>query len=219
MVGEIRDKETAQLAVQAALTGHLVFSTIHTNNAVGVIPRLIDMEVDPYLIAPTLVLAMAQRLVKRLCPEGGKKIPIEGSLKLMMDNQFGDLTAKYKSEIPNTGYFHGLQPSDTCPKGTQGRMAVFEVLEMTKEIEATILTDPTELKLMEMGRKQGMLTMKEDALIKSMQGIVPFEEVNTLGGLYDTAEEETPKPEVIAPPEEAPVVKEISLQETPAVIE
>src|SRR5512145_2835490 len=83
MVGEIRDKETAQLAIQAALTGHLVLSTIHTNSAIGVIPRLIDMGVDPYLIAPTLVLAMAQRLVKTLCPESSTEIPIEGSMKLM----------------------------------------------------------------------------------------------------------------------------------------
>src|SRR5574343_321166 len=83
MVGEIRDKETAQLAIQAALTGHLVLSTLHTNNAMGVIPRLIDMGVDPYLIAPTLVMAMAQRLVRGLCPNAGIPKPVEGSLKVM----------------------------------------------------------------------------------------------------------------------------------------
>ncbi len=207
MVGEIRDKETAQLAVQAALTGHLVFSTIHTNNAIGVIPRLIDMEVDPYLIAPTLVLAMAQRLVKKLCPGTGKKIPIEGSLKMMMENQFADMPERYRTDIPKNEFLHGIEPSDQCPKGTQGRMAVFEVMEMTKEIEQIILKNPTEITLMTEARKQGMLTMKEDALIKSTQGIVPFEEVNTLGGLYDTQEEEEETP--------PPQTQEIETEEAP----
>ncbi|MDQ5927892.1 MAG: type pilus assembly protein PilB, partial [Patescibacteria group bacterium] len=165
MVGEIRDKETAQLAVQAALTGHLVFSTIHTNSAIGVIPRLIDMGVDPYLIAPTLALAMAQRLVKRLCPETGKEIPIEGSVKVMVDKQFEDLPKKYHTAIPDSKFLYGLEPSETCPKGTKGRLAVFEVIEMNKEIEQIILTNPTEPAVREAARKQGMLTMREDALI------------------------------------------------------
>src|SRR5574343_162882 len=99
MVGEIRDKETAQLAIQAALTGHLVFSTIHTNNAIGVVPRLIDMGVDPYLIAPTLVLTMAQRLARSFCPGGGKPRKVEASLKMMIDKQFQDLPEKYKKDI------------------------------------------------------------------------------------------------------------------------
>ncbi len=190
MVGEIRDKETAQLAVQAALTGHLVFSTIHTNSAIGVIPRLIDMGVDPYLIAPTLALAMAQRLVKRLCPETGKEIPIEGSVKMMVDKQFEDLPKKYRSAIPDSKFLYGIEPSEKCPKGTKGRLAVFEVIEMNKEIEQIILTNPTEPAVREAARKQGMFTMREDALIKSMRKEVPFEEVNTLGGVIDSVEEE-----------------------------
>jgi len=90
MVGEIRDKETAQLTIQAALTGHLVFSTLHTNNVIGAIPRLIDMGVDPYLIAPTLALVMAQRLVRTLCPNGGKPMAVKDSIKLMIDKEFED---------------------------------------------------------------------------------------------------------------------------------
>ncbi len=190
MVGEIRDKETAQLAVQAALTGHLVFSTIHTNSAIGVIPRLIDMGVDPYLIAPTLALAMAQRLVRRLCPETGKEIPIEGSVKMMLDKQFEDVPAKYRAAIPDSKFLYGIEPSETCPKGTSGRLAVFEVIEMNKEIEQIILTNPTEPAVREAARKQGMFTMREDAIIKSMRKEVPFEEVNTLGGVIDSVEEE-----------------------------
>ena len=88
MVGEIRDNETAQLAVQAALTGHLVFSTLHTNDAAGVIPRLIDMGIDPYLIAPTLIMAIAQRLVGTFPPGAGKPMPVEGSIKMMIDKHF-----------------------------------------------------------------------------------------------------------------------------------
>ena len=95
MVGEIRDKETAQLAIQAALTGHLVFSTLHTNNSIGVIPRLIDMGVDPFLIAPTLILAAAQRLVRVICPDAGTPIPVEGSIKMMLKNNLPVLMKKY----------------------------------------------------------------------------------------------------------------------------
>jgi type IV pilus assembly protein PilB len=190
MVGEIRDKETAQLAIQAALTGHLVLSTIHTNNAIGVIPRLIDMGVDKFLIGPTLILTMAQRLVRRLCKDAGTEIPIEGSYKEMFEAQFADLPEQFKKEIPKTKVFYGAKPTAECPNGTRGRMAVFEVAEMSKELEQVVLEDPVEPKLLEVVRRQGMITMREDALIKSMQGLVPFQEVNTLGGLYDTVGEE-----------------------------
>lgn len=178
MVGEIRDKETAQLAIQAALTGHLVFSTLHTNNAAGVIPRLIDMGVDPYLIAPTLILAIAQRLVGVLCPGGGKPVPVEGSIKVMIDREFGDLPDKFKKDIPFSDTVYMVSPTPECPKGTRGRMAVFEGFKMDKDIENVILKSPTELDVSKILREKGMLTMKEDAIIKAFQKIIPFEEVN-----------------------------------------
>lgn len=180
MVGEIRDKETAQLAIQAALTGHLVFSTIHTNTALGVIPRLVDMGVDPYLIAPTLALVIGQRLVAQISPGTGKPIPIDGSIKMMLDKQFEDLPEQYKKDIPQVGEFLGVQPTAEYPKGTKGRMAVFEMFEMSKELERAILADPTEPALRKVVREQGMLTMKEDAIIKAMEKKIPFEEINTL---------------------------------------
>jgi type IV pilus assembly protein PilB len=180
MVGEIRDKETAQLAIQAALTGHLVMSTLHTNNAAGVVPRLIDMGVDPYLIAPTLILAMAQRLVGLLVPGGGKPMPIEGSIKMMIDKQFADLPPEYKKDIPFTDTVYGITPMPDCPKGTRGRMAVFEMFKMDKEIENIILKEPTELSISTFLRKKGMLSIKEDAIIKAFQREIPFEEVNKL---------------------------------------
>ena len=180
MVGEIRDKETAQLAIQAALTGHLVFSTLHTNNALGAIPRLIDMGVDPYLIAPTLVLTMAQRLVRKLCPNSGKPLPVEDSIKLMIDKQFEDLPLEFKKQIPFGKEVYEIKPTPECLNGTSGRVAVIEVLEMDKNIESIILKDPTELSLYKAARAKGMLSMKEDAFLKAFQRIVPFEEINTL---------------------------------------
>ncbi|MSR71375.1 MAG: type II/IV secretion system protein [Candidatus Taylorbacteria bacterium] len=180
MVGEIRDKETAQLAVQAALTGHLVLSTIHTNNAAGVIPRLIDMGVDPYLIAPTLILTLAQRLVSLLCPGSGAPIPIEGSIKIMLDKQFNDVPEQYKNDIPKVQNVYGISPSADCPNGTRGRIAVFEVFKMDKDIETVILNQPTEIAIAKVLREKGMFTMKEDAIIKAYNKEIPFEEVNKL---------------------------------------
>ncbi len=180
MVGEIRDKETAQLAIQAALTGHLVLSTVHTNNAVGVIPRLIDMGVDPYLIAPTLVLAIAQRLVRAFCPGGGKPIPVEGSIKMMLEKQFSDLPEKFRKEIEFGKNVYEISPTEDCPNGTRGRYAVMEVMEMDKDIEQIVLRGGTELELAKINREKGMLTMKEDAILKAFKQLIPFEEVGTL---------------------------------------
>ena len=180
MVGEIRDKETAQLAVQAALTGHLVLSTIHTNTACGVVPRLIDMGVDPYLISPVLILTMAQRLVSQICPGTGKPMPIEGSLKTMIDKQFADLPDQYRSEIPKVKEILEAVSTPKCPKGIKGRVAIFEMFKMSPEIEQVILKNPIESEVYKIARKNGLVTMKEDAIIKAMQKIIPFEEINQL---------------------------------------
>ncbi len=180
MVGEIRDKETAQLAIQAALTGHLVLSTIHTNSAVGVIPRLVDMGVEPFLIAPTLVLTMAQRLTSTLCPGTGTEMPVEGSIKTLIDKQFADLPEEFKKKLPFGPAVYEKQASAECPNGVRGRTAVFEMFEMDKELEKAILKDPTEVTISEILRKRGMITMREDAILKSMAKIVPFEEINSL---------------------------------------
>ena len=180
MVGEIRDKETAQLAVQAALTGHLVFSTIHTNNAVGVIPRLIDMGVDPFLIAPTLALAMAQRLVQLICPESGAAVPVAGSIRALVDASFHDLPETYRRDIAIPENVLEIAPTPDCPKGTRGRTAVFEVLQMDHDLEQVILKNPVEAEIVRVARKQGMLTMKEDAMLKAFRHEIPWEEVNKL---------------------------------------
>jgi type IV pilus assembly protein PilB len=180
MVGEIRDKETAQLAVQAALTGHLVFSTIHTNNAVGVIPRLMDMGVDPFLIVPTLVLAIAQRLVQLICPNTGTPLPVDGSVKAMIDREFADVPEVFKKDIPFPTQVYTASSTPDCPKGTRGRAAVFEVLQMDRDLEQLILKNASEPEIMKIARKQGMFTMKEDAMIKAFRKEIPWEEVNKL---------------------------------------
>lgn len=180
MVGEIRDKETAQLAVQAALTGHLVLSTIHTNNAVGVIPRLVDMGVDPFLIAPTLIMTVAQRLVGIAAPKAVKEVPIEGSAKAIIDRELAEVPEEIRKTIVYPETIYQINPTPESPTGTHGRIAVFEMLPMTKEIEAAILTNPTELEITKIARSQGMLTMKEDAILKVFNKVIPFEEVNKL---------------------------------------
>lgn len=180
MVGEIRDKETAQLAIHAALTGHLVLSTIHTNDAIGVIPRLIDMGVDPYLIAPTLILAIAQRLVRRICPNGGEAIPVESSIKMMIDKMFADLPPEELAKIKMGDKLYEAKPTPECPQGVKGRAAVMEVLEMDREIETIVLKGGSDKDIYAAARKKGMLMLKEDALLKCFNQEVPFAEVNGL---------------------------------------
>lgn len=180
MVGEIRDKETAQLAVQAALTGHLVLSTIHTNNAVGVIPRLIDMGVDPFLIAPTLIMTVAQRLVGAVAPRAVKEVPIEGSIKAIIDRELAEVPEEFRKTIVYPQTVYKINPTPESPTGTHGRIAVFEMLPMSKEIEAAILGGKTEMDIAAIARSQGMLSMKEDAILKVFDKVIPFEEVNKL---------------------------------------
>ncbi len=179
MVGEIRDKETAQLAIQAALTGHLVLSTIHTNSAGGIIPRLVDMGVDPYLIAPTLILGIAQRLTRTLCGEP-EHLPLTDARRMLIDNEMKDIPEVFRNTIAIPEYLVEAQSTDECPTGTKGRTAVFEVMDINDEMERIILDSPNEDDIMTQARTDGMLTIREDALIKSFAGIIPYSEVNKL---------------------------------------
>lgn len=181
LVGEIRDKETAQLAIQAALTGHLVLSTIHTNNSIGVVPRLIDMGVDPYLIAPTLKLALAQRLARRICPNSGTPIKVEGALATMVEKEFETLPEQFRDRIPQGDTMLRPEPSPGCTAGTKGRVAVMEALEVNEEIEALILNGGSEEDIYNVARKNGFMSIKEDAIIKGLQHVIPYEEVSIFG--------------------------------------
>ncbi|HAQ02555.1 TPA: hypothetical protein DEP30_01255 [Candidatus Nomurabacteria bacterium] len=177
MVGEIRDKETAELAIQAALTGHLVFSTLHTNSAVGAIPRLIDMGIDPYLIAPTLVLCMAQRLARKIHPSSKKEIPMDENTKIMIDKQFADLPTEFKSKLNMGNSIYEAMSSKECPSGMLGRVPVYEMFKIDKEMQEIILKKPQEQEIYKLARSRGMMTIREDAIIKSTKGLIPFKEV------------------------------------------
>jgi type II secretory ATPase GspE/PulE/Tfp pilus assembly ATPase PilB-like protein len=181
MVGEIRDKETAELAINAALTGHLVLATLHTNNALGVIPRLVDMGIDPYLIAPTLIMSMAQRLVRKFNKiPGGMQIPIDEARQAWIKEEFKDYPEQFKPSLPLKQTISETEGTPGAEQGLGGRIAAFEMFSVDKEIEHIILTTPTEPALYDYLRKKGMLTMKEDALFKCMNGVIPWSEVNTL---------------------------------------
>jgi type II secretory ATPase GspE/PulE/Tfp pilus assembly ATPase PilB-like protein len=138
------------------------------------------MGVDPYLIAPTLRLAMAQRLVRTLCEGGGKPVPVEDSIKLMLEKQFNDLPENLKKKIPFGKEVYEVTPTKEFPSGISGRTAVMEVIEMDKDLESVILTNPVEDELYKVARAKGMLTMKEDAILKAFNREIPFEEINTL---------------------------------------
>jgi type IV pilus assembly protein PilB len=192
MVGEIRDSETAQLAIQAALTGHLVLSTIHTNDAIGTIPRLIDMGVAPYLIPPVLIASISQRLVRTFYPGAEKETELSASARKAIEDQLSTLPPADRFAIPQVIY--EPEPVPTCPTGLRGRMAVFEVLKMSPAIERIILDNPVDSRLWSAARTEGMLTMQEDAMLKAFDKKIPFSEVNTLSTLLLAGDDEKPAP-------------------------
>jgi type II secretory ATPase GspE/PulE/Tfp pilus assembly ATPase PilB-like protein len=180
MVGEIRDKETAELAIHAALTGHLVLSTLHTNNSAGAIPRLIDLGVQQFLIPPSLSTVIAQRLVRKLCDNCKKEIKPEKEIKKLILEEIENLPEKGKNNLKISTDFKIFEPvgCDLCNKtGFSGRISIFEILEMTKELEEIILKEPSESKILEVAKKQGMITMRQDGILKVLSGITTIEEV------------------------------------------
>jgi len=180
MVGEIRDTETAKLAIQAALTGHLVLSTIHTNSASDVVQRLTDMGVEPYLIGPTLIAVVGQRLARTIAPDSGNKVDIPPSTKEFVKESVKDLPEELRDQFVSKEHIFEAVPSEKYPKGTKGRTGVFEVLEMNRDLEEIILKDPSSLAIYDEARKSGLITIKEDAMLKAFDGKIPFEEVMKL---------------------------------------
>lgn len=180
MVGEIRDAETAQLAIQAALTGHLVFSTIHTNTAVGVVTRLLDMGIEPYLIAPTIIATIGQRLARKIADGCAEPMDMSEGVDVMVKEQFKDLPEEFRASLPLDKQLHEAKPSPSAPSGLKGRVPVFEVLSFRSEIQDAVLHRKSEEEIWQMARARGYMTMKEDAIIKSIKGIIPFTEINEL---------------------------------------
>ncbi len=176
MVGEIRDGETMELAIQASLTGHLVLSTLHTNSAAGSLPRLLDMGAEPFLVASSVNVIMAQRLVRQLCPKCRVPTPITPEIEQQIKEILGPLMPKEAAS---------KQPVVYMPKGCsecnnlgyQGRAGIYEVLEVTDKIGRLILQHESADKIQAEAVAAGMITMKQDGMLKVLEGLTTFEEV------------------------------------------
>ncbi len=180
MVGEIRDQETASLAVHAALTGHILLSTLHTSDALGAIPRLIDMGIEPFLIPATLNIVIAQRLVRRLCPFCKKKVRPNKEVQKLILKEINSLPTDIKKKIKIPRPFCIYEPTG-CKKcnfkGLSGRIGIFEVLKMTNSLADIILKNLSKSEIQKEAKRQGMLTMKQDGILKVLGGITSIEEV------------------------------------------
>jgi type IV pilus assembly protein PilB len=194
MVGEIRDKETAQLAVQAALTGHLVFSTLHTNSAAGILPRLLDMGVEPFLIASTVHTVIGQRLVRKIADTGKQTYQsttvetaaIQTALGTYLPKDAGSVAAAsedfgYKN-LPLAGQnaytlFKGTDTSE-APGGYKGRMGLYEVFEVSEAIQALIMKRSTSAEIENAAKAEGMVTMRQDGYLKALDGRTTLNEIN-----------------------------------------
>ncbi len=193
MVGEIRDRETAELAIQASLTGHLVFSTLHTNSAAGVLPRLLDMGIEPFLIASTVNTIIGQRLVRRIAPdrEMYQSTPVETEA---LTAQIGHLLPKTKADVQKVSEDLGFEDlplagqkaytlakgkdSPRTPGGYSGRVGLYEVIDVTEEIQNLIVARATSNEIEKLAISQGLITMAQDGYLKVLQGLTSIEEVN-----------------------------------------
>ncbi len=191
MVGEIRDPETASLAVQAALTGHIVISTLHTNDAIGVVPRLIDMKVEKYLIPPTLNVAVAQRLLRRLCSDCKIKDKANVAEEGIINAALQTMPEQYSKQLYSATGYEIYRPNidNACKKcggkAFKGRIAIFEMLEMNDHLEKIILADISEASLREEGKRQGMITMFQDGILKTLKGVCSLDELLEVAQMED----------------------------------
>lgn len=193
MVGEIRDAETANLAVQAALTGHLVFSTLHTNSAAGVLPRLLDMGIEPFLIASTVNTVIGQRLVRRISEKNNPYQSNEFETKSIIDT-VGQLLPKDAASMPTVAEDLGYKTlplanqnaytlvkgvdSPKTPGGFKGRMGLYEVMDVSETIQGLIIKHSTSAEIQRQAVAEGMVTMRQDGYMKALQGMTTLEEVN-----------------------------------------
>ncbi len=194
LVGEIRDSETAMLAIQAALTGHLVFSTLHTNSAAGILPRLLDMGIEPFLIASTVHTVIGQRLVRRISEESKQSYQSDAaeteSVKTTLSHLLPEKPEQVKAALTDLGYenlplrdqnaytlYKGTDSADT-PGGYKGRLGLYEVFEITEPIQELIIKHSTSTEIQNAAQKQGMITMREDGYLKALAGRTTLAEVN-----------------------------------------
>ncbi|KKU63686.1 MAG: type II secretion system protein E [Candidatus Amesbacteria bacterium GW2011_GWA1_47_16] len=174
MVGEVRDEETAELAIQAALTGHLVFSTLHTNNASGALPRLLDMQSEPYLLASTITAIVGQRVVRRVCDTCRKEYRPNPEVEADIRQVLGSLMPHVKEPMK-------LLKGEGCQQcgntGYQGRVGIFEVLPMTEKIGRLILERASSVQIEKVAVDEGMISMKQDGYMKAVEGVTSIDEV------------------------------------------
>jgi type IV pilus assembly protein PilB len=196
MVGEIRDTETAEIATQAALTGHLVISTIHTNNAAGAIPRFLSMGVKPFFLAPALNCVIGQRLVRRLCSDCKAPVVLDAALQAEVIDTLKKIpkSDNVKVDVNKLQFYGPSEKTKTCKScnglGYSGRMGIYEIFTMNKEIEHMILgSNVSEYDMLEIAQKHGMITMTQDGLLKALDGITSVEEVLRVAGIEAVIEE------------------------------
>jgi len=196
MVGEIRDAETAELAVHAALTGHLMFSTLHTNTAVGSIPRLIDMGIEPFLLASSLRLVMSQRLVRRICENCKSEVQVSESFKAGVLKEIESISkeelAKYDLDLSKGVIFSKGAGCNACSgTGLVGRLAIFEVVQVTESMKTIIIEKRgSEILLGAERDKSGILTIRQDGILKALKGLTTMEEIERVTEGKSALEEE-----------------------------
>ena len=180
MVGEIRDGETASMATHAALTGHLVLSTLHTNDAASALPRLINMGIEPFLITSSIDLVIAQRLVRRICPRCKKESKMPDSLIEEIKKELASIPKENLKDLERAKkplkFYHGTGCSE-CSQGFKGRVGIFEVIRMTNEIEELAVARRPANEIKVAAIKDGMITIKQDGILKSMEGLTTLDEV------------------------------------------
>lgn len=177
MVGEIRDSETAGIAINAGLTGHLVFSTLHTNNAAGAFPRLIDLEVDPKVISSAINVVMAQRLVRTLCKTCAKQVPIPEDKKAFIEETLRTIKNK-PEDLKTDTVWHAVGCSECSGVGYKGRIGVFEAILVDENIDKIIRESPSERDIEKIAQSQGIPTMLQDGVIKVLRGITSLDELS-----------------------------------------
>ncbi|OGN18022.1 MAG: hypothetical protein A3E34_01985, partial [Candidatus Yanofskybacteria bacterium RIFCSPHIGHO2_12_FULL_43_11] len=185
LVGEIRDEETADIALQAALTGHLVLSTIHTNDSAGTIPRLVDLGIQPQIIAPAINMAMAQRLIRKLCLNCKRQDKIEPEALEKIQKNLSPIKDRFKLPKLDSSlkiYFPGKGCKECNELGYKGRIGVYEAFSISKEMERLILKSPAISDVKELAEKEGMVTMLQDAYLKLLSGITSIEEIERILG-------------------------------------
>lgn len=178
MVGEIRDKETADIAINAALTGHIVLSSLHTNDAAGALPRLLDMKIEPFLITSSVNAIVAQRLCRKICDKCRQEIKLKIEYQDVIDDDLKNLPEEERSQIKRPLKVYAGKGCETCSNtGYKGRIGIFEVLNVSETIKQLTLKNAPSSEILAAARKEGMITMKQDGILKTLSGLTTIEEV------------------------------------------